>query len=192
MFKHISHRCTGTTDPADLTVVDGLLLRGWVRSLGFPAGKVCGSRRTLVLLLNVLTDHLLLLGGVGGGRQVLLGLLLGLLLLLLTEVGIGRGGISTVGIRGVRHRGSRRGSFGGLQSGWLVPYSCSLGGGCGRALWLVVLLLLVVGLVPTAGPVGGVSEVTMLLLLLLLLGLGLLGVLLGCALLSTMVLPTVE
>jgi len=56
---------------------------------------------------------------------------------------------------------------------------------------LVVLLLLVVGLVPTAGPVGGISEVTMLLLLLLL-GLGLLGVLLGCALLSTMVLPTVE
>ena len=121
---------------------------------------------------------------------MLLGLLLGLLLLLLTEVGIGRGGISTVGIRGVRHRGSRRGSFRGLQSGRLVPYPCGLGGRCGRALWLVVLMLLVVGLVPTAGPVGGVSEVTMLLLLLL--GLGLLGVLLGRALLSTMVLPTVE
>ena len=110
MLECVTHRCTGTTDPADLTVVDGLLLWGRVRPLGLPARKVWGSGGALVLLLDVLTDHPLLLGGVGRGRWLLRRLMLGLLLLLLlllSEVGIGRRGVPTAGIRGVGHRRSR-------------------------------------------------------------------------------------
>ena len=78
---HVTYCSTSTADPADLTVVDRLLLGWWVGPLRLPATKVCGG---LLLLVDVLFNHMLLLGGNGGGLRRL-----ALLLLFLLKVGIG-------------------------------------------------------------------------------------------------------
>ena len=82
-FDDVTYCSTSTADPADLTVVDWLLLWWWVGSLRLPATKV---HRGLLLLADVLFNHMLLLWSNGGGCL----LRLPLLLLLLLKVGVGR------------------------------------------------------------------------------------------------------